>query len=83
MTQDEIYDQLRNIIKIYLPEDVSEENITPESHLVKELNINSSHLVDIVLDVEDAFDIEIKDTELEAMDTVSSAVEIIQNKINQ
>lgn len=83
MTQDEIYEQLRNIIKIYLPEDVSEENITPESHLVKELNINSSHLVDIVLDVEDAFDIEIKDTELEAMDTVSSAVEIIQNKINQ
>ncbi len=81
MTQDEIYDQLKTIISIYLPEDVTPENISHESHLVDELNINSSHLVDVVLDVEDAFDIEIKDTELEAMDTVSSAIDIIQKKI--
>lgn len=81
MTQEDIYHQLKNIIKIYLPEDVSFENIGPESHLIDELNINSSHLVDVVLDVEDEFDIEIKDDELESMDTVSSAIEIIQKKI--
>jgi len=82
MTQDEIYDQLKSIITIYLPEDVAPVNIGPESHLINQLNINSSHLVDVVLDVEDYFDIEIKDEELEAMDTVSSAIKIIQNKIN-
>lgn len=82
MTQEDIYSQLKNIISVYLPEDVSAENIGPESHLINELNINSSHLVDVVLDVEDAFEIEIKDDELEAMDTVSSAIAIIQNKIN-
>ncbi|MEM7084969.1 MAG: phosphopantetheine-binding protein [Bacteroidota bacterium] len=82
MTQEDIYSQLKNIISIYLPEDVSVEKIGPESHLINELNINSSHLVDVVLDVEDAFEIEIKDDELEAMDTVSSAIAIIQNKIN-
>jgi acyl carrier protein len=82
MTKEDIYDQLKDIIKIYLPEDVSADNIGPESHLIDELNINSSHLVDVVLDVEDAFDIEIKDNELEAMDTVSSAIGIIQIKIN-
>lgn len=83
MTQEEIYDRLKDIIKIYLPEDVSAEKIGPNSHLIQELNINSSHLIDVVLDVEDAFNIEIKDDELEAMDTVSSAVEIIQKKIKQ
>ena len=82
MTSEEIYDQLKDIIKVYLPEDVSVENITSNSHLMNELNINSSHLVDVVLDVEDAFDIEIKDDELEAMDTVTSAIEIIQNKLS-
>ena len=82
MDQKDIYDTLKNIIAVYLPEDVSVENITQTSHLMNELNINSSHLVDVVLDVEDAFDIEIKDDELEAMDTVASAIEIIQNKIN-
>ncbi|RLD26808.1 MAG: acyl carrier protein [Bacteroidetes bacterium] len=82
MTKEDIYTQLKNIIKIYLPEDVSVDNIGPESHLIDELNINSSHLIDVVLDVEDAFDIEIKDNELESMDTVSSAIGIIQKKIN-
>jgi len=82
MTKEDIYVQLKNIIKIYLPEDVSVDNVGPESHLIDELNINSSHLIDVVLDIEDAFDIEIKDDELEAMDTVSSAIEVIQKKIN-
>ncbi len=82
MTQDDIYTQLKDIIKIYLPEDVSVDKITLESHLINELNINSSHLVDVVLDVEDAFDIEIKDQELEEMDTVKTAIAIIEKKLN-
>ena len=82
MNEADIYERLKDIIKIYLPEDVTVENITHDSHLMNELNINSSHLVDVVLDVEDAFHIEIKDEELEAMDTVSSAIAIIQNKVD-
>lgn len=82
MTETDIYDQLKSIIKIYLPEDVSVDSITLESHLIKELNINSSHLIDVVLDVEDAFDIEIKDEELEQMDTVKGAIEMIKTKTN-
>ncbi len=82
MTSEAIYNQLRDIIKVYLPEDVSVESINENSHLIQELNINSAHIIDVVLDVEDAFNIEIKDSELQAMDTVSSAVEIIQKKIN-
>ncbi len=82
MDKETVYQKLKEIIKVYLPEDVSVAQITMESHLVKELNINSSHLVDIVLDVEDTFNIEIKDNELEAMDTVASAIQIIDQKIN-
>lgn len=82
MTSEEIYTQLKEIITVYLPEDVSVENITQSSHLMNELNINSSHLVDVVLDVEDAFNIEIKDAELEQMDTVATAIAIIQEKTN-
>lgn len=81
MTKEDIFAQLKRIITVYLPEDVSAENIGLESHLIQELNINSAHLIDVVLDVEDQFDIEIKDTELEAMDTVESAIGIIQQKI--
>ena len=79
---EEIYQKLKDILAVYLPEDVSPEHITPESHLINELNINSANLVDVVLDVEDAFDITIEDTELEQLDSVSGAVAIISEKIN-
>lgn len=75
------YDALKKIIKIYLPEDVSVDDITPNSHLINELNINSANLVDVVLDVEDHFDITIEDDEIEKMDTVASALEIISQKV--
>ncbi len=76
------YEALKTIIKIYLPEDVSVDDITPNSHLINELNINSANLVDVVLDVEDHFDITIEDDEIEKMDTVASALEIIGEKVN-
>ena len=76
----ENYDELKKIIKIYLPEDVSVDDITPNSHLINELNINSANLVDVVLDVEDHFDITIEDDEIEKMDTVASALTIIGEK---
>ena len=79
----ENYEALKKIIKIYLPEDVSVDDITPNSHLINELNINSANLVDVVLDVEDHFDVTIEDDEIEKMDTVASALEIIGQKVNQ
>ncbi|MCC4212694.1 acyl carrier protein [Leeuwenhoekiella parthenopeia] len=77
----EIYSKLKDIIKPYLPEDVNPESIEPQSHLVNDLNINSTHLVDIVLDVEDAFDITIEDDELNKMDTVAASIALIDEKL--
>lgn len=78
---DKHYEDLKGIIKIYLPEDVTVESITQQSHLINELNINSANLVDVVLDIEDHFDITIEDEEIEKMDTVESALQLIGAKV--
>ena len=75
------YEKLRNIIKLYLPEDVSVEDIEVKSHLINDLNINSANLVDIVLDVEDEFDIMLENDDMETMQTVEDALLIIDSKI--
>ena len=80
MTQIEIQDQLFNIVKVYLPQDVDASAIKMDSHLMNDLNINSAHLVDIALDVEDAFDITLDEKDMEAMQTVDDAVRIVQEK---
>lgn len=80
MTPDSIYQTLEPIIEQYLPEDVNASAIKPEADLTAELNINSAHLVDIVLDVEDAFDIELTNDDMETLRTVQDAVDIIGRK---
>ena len=49
---------------------------------MNDLNINSANLVDIVLDVEDAFDIRLENEDMEKMQTVNDAVAIIDAKLN-
>lgn len=82
MTEKEIYSKLENIIKEYLPEDVSIVQIKPESNLTKELNINSSHLVDIILDLEDTFNLTLNNEDMEQLHTVEDAVRIIKLKLD-
>ncbi|NER11330.1 acyl carrier protein [Muriicola jejuensis] len=81
MTKEERYTKLQEIIKPYLPEDSRLEAIKPESHLINELNINSANLVDIVLDVEDAFDITLENEDMDEMQTVGDAMKIIESKL--
>lgn len=81
MIKEERYDALHEIIKIYLPDDVSVDEINEESHFINELNINSANLVDIVLDVEDAFDILLENEDMDQMQTVKDALAIIDKKL--
>ena len=64
MLEEEKYQKLKDIIKIYLPEDVNVTDIQLNSHFMNDLNINSANLVDIVLDVEDAFDIRLENDDM-------------------
>ncbi|MEX0290635.1 MAG: phosphopantetheine-binding protein [Flavobacteriaceae bacterium] len=81
MVNESQYLKLKGIIKTYLPEDVTEEEIDRESHFINELNINSANLVDIILDVEDAFDIVLENEDMDKMQTVNDALLIIDQKI--
>lgn len=79
--QEERYKKLKEIVQTYLPDDVSAEAIQLESNFTQELNINSANLVDIVLDVEDAFDIMLENEDMDGMQTVKDALQIIDHKI--
>lgn len=80
MKNTDSYTELLAIITPYLPEDIDPGSIDENSHLIQELNINSAHLVDIVLDLEDRYDILLEDHEMQKMQTVGDALEIINQK---
>lgn len=78
----ENFERLKEIVAQYLPDDVDATQITVDSNFIQELNINSANLVDIVLDVEDTFDIVLENKDMDGMQTVSDALRIIETKIN-
>ena len=79
----EHFEKLKEIVSQYLPDDVDASQIGPTSNFIQELNINSANLVDIVLDVEDTFDIMLENDDMDGMLTVSDALEIVAAKIKQ
>ncbi|MCM4163230.1 MULTISPECIES: acyl carrier protein [unclassified Arenibacter] len=81
MEDDHRFTQLKDIVKMYLPEDVPVGAIGMDSNFIKELNINSANLVDIVLDVEDAFGIRLENEDMDRMQTVRDALNIITQKL--
>lgn len=55
----------------------------PESQRINEdLKINSARIVDIVIDIEETFDIEVDNKTLERIKTVNDILAIIQEKKN-
>ena len=79
-TSDEIITKLKAIVKPYVNNAKGLDNLNPKTEFIKDLEINSANLVDIVLDVEDEFDIAIDNDSMENMLTVQDAVEIIKSK---
>lgn len=59
--------------------DVEEDTITVESTLADDLGADSLDVVDLLMSIEDEFEVEIPDTEVENLKTVGDIVSYIEN----
>jgi acyl carrier protein len=82
MIKEEIISKLTTIVKPYVQNEEGFKNLNENTDFINDLEINSANLVDIILDVEDEFKIEIDNDSMEKMLSVKATVEIIQTKIN-
>ena len=58
---------------------VKEEDVKPEASFVEDLGADSLDTVELVMSLEEEFDIEIPDEEAEKITTVQSAIDYVQN----
>ncbi|GAB4031076.1 acyl carrier protein [Spirosoma gilvum] len=80
-TKDELIATLKKIVKPYVQDEQAFANLTEDTDFIKDLKINSANLVDIALDVEEAYDIEIDNESMERMLTVGASIDIIMQKL--
>lgn len=81
MEKNELIAKLKTIVAPYIQDEAAFQNLTESTDFVKDLKINSANLVDIILDIEDAFDIRLENEDMEQMLTVKAAMNIVTAKL--
>lgn len=72
-----VFEKIRHILCEQL--DVAEEDVTLESNIAEDLGADSLDVVDLIMSIEDEFEIEVPDDQVENIRTVADVVNYIEN----
>ena len=74
-----VFEKVREILCEQL--DCDPDDITLDTNIIEDLNVDSLDLVDFVMSLEDEFDKEIPDEDLEGIKTIGDIVSYIENSL--
>lgn len=83
MTRSEILDELKKVLSPYTADKEALAKIDENTDLIKDLKINSANLVDIIIDAESKYNIEIDYDSADRMTNVGSCIDVISEKMSQ
>ena len=76
-----VFDKIKSIIVEQL--DADENDVTMDANIQDDLGADSLDVVDLVMSIEESFDIEIPDEEVEGIKTVGDIVKYIESKTEE
>ena len=76
-----VFDKIRDIIVDQL--DASADDVTAEASIIDDLGADSLDVVELISSVEDEFDVEIPDEEVENIKTVGDIVSYIESATSE
>ncbi len=79
MNPDEIFDKVKGIIVEQLG--VAESSVTLEASFIDDLGADSLDIVELIMALEEEFDMEIPDSDAEKIVTVNDVVEYIKENV--
>lgn len=79
MSEKEIFEKVKGIVVEGLG--VEEEKVTMEATFIEDLSADSLDIVELVMSIEEEFELEIPDSDTEAIATVGDVVNYIINNI--
>ncbi len=83
MTRTEILIELKKVFAPYTTNKEMLDSINDETDLIKDLKINSANLVDIIIDAEAKYDIEIDYDSADKIINVGTCIDLIMEKLKQ
>jgi len=82
MDRQDVFDKVVATIKPFAKNQEALESVSEDTDILGDLQVNSARLVDVILDLEVEFDIEVADEDADAVNTVGDAVDLIVEKLD-
>ena len=79
MSSDEVFDKVKEIIVEQLG--VAENNVTEEASFIDDLGADSLDIVELIMAIEEEFNMEIPDADAEKVVTVGDVVDYIKENV--
>lgn len=73
-----VFEKIRQILCEQL--DLEEESVTMNSNITEDLGADSLDIVDLIMSIEEEFDLEFKDDQIDKIKTVGDIVSFIEDK---
>ncbi|BED92419.1 MAG: acyl carrier protein [Candidatus Paraimprobicoccus trichonymphae] len=80
MISEKVFEKVKSILSEQF--DVEEDNITLETELVKNLGADSLDIADLIVTIENEFDLEIKDYSMNDIHIVGDIVDYVSDLLN-
>ncbi len=81
MEEQKIFEEFKNILRAYTKDPALLDKATKETHILKDLKVNSARLVDVIIKCEDIFGVTIDDEEADKIGTIGDAMTLIAKKL--
>lgn len=81
MSKEQIFEKVVAILKRYTKNEDALSGVSASTNILEDLRVNSARLVDVILDFEDVFNIEIADEDADSVTTVGDALQLIEARI--
>jgi acyl carrier protein len=81
MDQHEVMGRVVAILRPWTKNQAALQSVSMETDVLDDLKVNSARLVDVVIAIEDEFDIEVADEDIDDVRTVGDAVRLIEQKL--
>jgi acyl carrier protein len=81
MSHTDVYNKVISILHPFVRNEAGAVNLSEDTSLIDDLNVNSARMVDIVLEIEDQFGISVDDDSMDKMRSVGDAVGLVERKL--
>ena len=82
MERDKIYERVVELVRPLSKNRTAVENISEDTSILKDLQVNSARLVDLILAFEDEFNIEVDDDAADLVKTIGDAVDMLAKQLS-